>query len=213
MPGVGEYVRLDESAMIAEYLPMAKRVVRRYFSLADGLLSYDDLDQEAAVALVEAIRIYDPSRHGPVASFAMQRVRWRVMDYVRRQLGRTSGRSRVSVAADDDEEQQEEDDSPVAQGRAEVATWALLDQRLASEPAPTEAAAIQSVLVKDLAAAIAELSVEDQQLLNLYWVHELTYEEIAQVLGSTKPTIGRRHQRVLRALAKALGVPEGGVDV
>jgi len=220
MPGVGEYVRIDEPALIAKYLPMAKRVVRRYFSYADGMLSFDDLDQEAAVALLEAIRAYDPTRHGPLEPFAIRRIRWRVLDYVRQQLRRAGRRPHApppaAVAAGDEghADDDEADGDPGARCAEEVAVWDMLRQQLAvdADAAPTETAALQAVLAGQLAEAIGKLPQADQLLLSLYWQRDLTYEEIAQVVGSTKPTIGRRHQRILRVLAKALGEHGGGTQ-
>jgi len=220
MPGVGEYVRIDESALVAKYLPMAKRVVRRYFSYADGVLTYDDLDQEAAVALLEAIRAYDPSQNGPLEPFAIRRIRWRVLDYVRQQLRRAGPRQpaprqdAASDASDGDAEHAEAggDEGSATSCVEEVALWDRLRQQIDIDPAPTEAAAVQSVMAGKLAEAIGKLPLEDQQLLGLYWTQELTYEEIAHVVGSTKPTIGRRHQRILRTLAEALGGSGEGGD-
>ena len=218
MPGVGEYVRLDESALVARYLPMAKRVVRRYFSYADGVLTYDDLDQEAAVALLEAIRAYDPSQHGPLEPFAIRRIRWRVLDYVRQQLRRAGPRQpaprRDDASAGDADHADEgsADEGSAVSCVEEVAVWDLLRQQIDVDPAPTEAAAMRAVMAEKLAEAISKLPAEDQQLLGLYWTQELTYEEIARVVGSTKPTIGRRHQRILRTLADALGGSEEGGD-
>ena len=218
MPGVGEYVRIDESALVARYLPMAKRVVRRYFSYADGVLTYDDLDQEAAVALLEAIRAYDPSQHGPLEPFAIRRIRWRVLDYVRQQLRRAGPRQpapRRDAASDGNAERADEgatDEGSAVSCAEEVAIWDRLRQQIDVDPAPTEAAAVRAVMAGKLAEAIGKLPVEDQQLLSLYWTQELTYEEIARVVGSTKPTIGRRHQRILRTLADALGGSGEGGD-
>jgi len=214
MPGVGEYVRIDETALVDRYLPMAKRVVRRYFSYADGMLAYDDLDQEAAVALLEAIRAYDPTQHGALEPFAIRRIRWRVLDYVRRQLRRTGNRRPAAPApsgadARTAETEDGDDEAPAAAAAEEVAVWELLRHHIDVDPAPTEAAALHNVMAGQLAQAIAQLSRDDQQLLNLYWIQELTYEEIAQVINSTKPTIGRRHQRILRMLAAALGAQGG----
>jgi len=220
MPGVGEYVRIDESALVDKYLPMAKRVVRRYFSYADGMLSYDDLDQEAAVALLEAIRAYDPMRHGALEPFAIRRIRWRVLDYVRQQLRRAGRRAPAPPAAavtDNDEGHADDDrgdSDPGTRCAEEVAVWDLLRHQLAvdADAAPTETAAIHAVMAGHLAEAIGKLPQADQLLLSLYWQRDLTYEEIAQVVGSTKPTIGRRHQRILRVLADALGEHGGGTQ-
>src|SRR5579859_4701445 len=82
--GWREYARANEDELVRQHLPLAKRVVRRHFSRAGDVLGYDDLDQEAAVALVEAIRAYDPAQHAAFGPFAARRIRWRIVDYIRR---------------------------------------------------------------------------------------------------------------------------------
>jgi RNA polymerase sigma-70 factor (ECF subfamily) len=63
-----------------------------------------------------------------------------------------------------------------------------------------------------LAAALAALSAEHRQALQLRIVEEHSYEELARVLGTTEQTARARVSRALRALAKATDSLEGRPD-
>lgn len=202
--GVGRYLQPDEAALVAQHFPMVRRVVRRYFSCAGGFLSYEDLEQEAAIALVQAIRSFDPVRHESLEAFVVRLIRWRVLDYVRRQIRqrRAVWRTPPNTPAESDGDSEEA--LPLDAFRPHTDT----------DAAPTEFAALLAMNMTQLHEAMSQLSQADQRLLTLHWDRGLTYEGIAKLLGSTKPTIGRRHQHLLRVLAEALGTrdPKDGND-
>lgn len=190
-----EYARANEADVVRAHLPAARRLVRRLAPATARGGGYDDLDQEAAVALVEAVRLYDPARGVPFASYALRRVRWRVLDCLRSQASAAVRRALPGAERGDGDEGPEDE-----LGRA---LRSALDRALCAESA--EDAAVRSVLAAQLAEAVAELPYDDRVVLALYWQEDLTYEEIARVLGVSVATAWNRHRRALDRLARTLG--------
>jgi RNA polymerase sigma factor for flagellar operon FliA len=222
-----EYARTNEDELVRQYLPLARRAVRRHFSQAGALLGYEDLDQEAAVALLEAIRLFDPSRYRAFQPFAIRRVRWRVLNYIRRHAparrrlrdaaGRVGdGERRVGARPDADAAMVAgEADVPVEEVQAawaveEIDAWDAIARRLGGAEAPTEDEAISRMLQEDLGKILAGLPGTDRTVLALYWKEELTYAEIGRVLGVSATAVYLRHKRILRDLAAALGAGNEG---
>lgn len=193
------YATMAEDELVRRYLPLARRIVRRHFRQAGALVGYDDLDQEAALALIAAARDYDPAVVRSFPAYAATRIRWRVRDYLRRVRAQAPTVPLSSVAQP---ASLDPDDAP------EVEAVPLDDfARAVLGPGAggtVEDQVLDALAVERLRAAIAELPPGDQVVLALYWQEQLSYEEIARVLGSTGSTVWRRHQRILRALWEKL---------
>ncbi|MHB8731692.1 MAG: sigma-70 family RNA polymerase sigma factor [bacterium] len=220
--GWREYARANEDELVRQHLPLAKRVVRRHFSRAGDVLGYDDLDQEAAVALVEAIRAYDPAQHAAFGPFAARRIRWRIVDYIRRhgpaQAHQRETAERVRASEQRLAERSGLEVEDVARGAGvepgdvqrvwavdETDTLQLLEERLADTGPSTEDLVLGRIQRERLADAITHLGQTDRTVLALYWKEELTYAEIGKVLGVTATSVCVRHKRILRDLARRLG--------
>jgi RNA polymerase sigma factor (sigma-70 family) len=59
----------------------------------------------------------------------------------------------------------------------------------------------------DLIAALAELSSEDRELVTLRFYSDLTYDEIAAAVGSSKSAVHRRTENALSQLRTRLEAP------
>lgn len=199
---------MAEEELVRRYLPLARRIVRRHFRRAGALVGYDDLDQEAALALVAAARDYDPGTVRSFPAYAANRIRWRIRDYLRRVRVSVPTVPLSSVAhspwADSDDGEGEE---------------AVLDELAgavlgADRPESVEDQVLDTLAVERLRKVIAELPHSDQVLLALYWQDRLSYDEIARIVGSTGSTVWRRHRRILRRLSERLrGTDAGGEEV
>ena len=73
----------NEEVSAEQYSRLVTRYVRRYF-LVGG--EFDDLYQEGMIALLSAMRKYDPSRFGNFEAYASKCVKNRLIDAVRRDL-------------------------------------------------------------------------------------------------------------------------------
>lgn len=68
----------SERALLAHHLPLVHLQLRRYRWSAREASDGDDLFQEGCLALADAIRRHDPSRHGSFAPYAMARIHCRM---------------------------------------------------------------------------------------------------------------------------------------
>jgi RNA polymerase sigma-70 factor (ECF subfamily) len=82
-----------------------------------------------------------------------------------------------------------------------------------ASPAPTpEAILIAQSDRETVRAALAELAVQHREILLLCEVEEMSYEEIAQVLGVPMGTVMSRLHRARQALRVRLAARQGGRD-
>lgn len=92
------------SALITEYVRLAKYVVDRLNVKESGSLSHDDLVGHAIVGLIDAIERYDPVRGVKFETYAITRIRGAVVDMLRsldwvpRSLRRTESMVRTAYA-------------------------------------------------------------------------------------------------------------------
>ena len=82
----------------------------------------------------------------------------------------------------------------------ESAAWC--DRLVATTSDPAEALDAQ-----DLVRALAELSPEDRELVTLRFYSDLTYDEIAAAVGSSKSAVHRRTENALSQLRTRLEAP------
>jgi RNA polymerase sigma factor for flagellar operon FliA len=194
-----EYARSAEEELVRQHLPAARRLARRVAGWDRPELR-DDVEQEAALALVEAVRDYDPGRGVPFASYALWRVHCRVVDFLRAH-GAEAGRRAAPLGAREDE-----------RGTGDEEAGALQDalrrcrDRLAAPGADDEA--VRNALLAQLERAVASLPDRDRQILALYWEEGLSLAEIARVLGVSRTRAWELHSRALARLAALMGAGE-----
>jgi RNA polymerase sigma factor for flagellar operon FliA len=200
-----EYARSAEEELVRQHLPAARRLARRIAARSGrvGPGARDDVEQEAALAVIEAARHYDPSAGVPFGAYAMRRVRWRVVDYLRSQsvrarheLAEPGGTGAGSGGRSDD--------------AAEELRRALADAADESRLSDVENEAIRRVLLSELEALVAALPERDRQILALRWDEELTFQEIGVLLGMDPSSVWERHARLLRDLAAGLRARRDG---
>jgi RNA polymerase sigma-70 factor (ECF subfamily) len=107
-------------------------------------------------------------------------------------------------------------DSPVAWLNARVRQRALNAARAERRRTGHESAAWRDRLIAtstdpvealDLVTALAELSSEDRELVTLRFYSDLTYDEIAAAVGSSKSAVHRRTENALTQLRTRLEAP------
>ncbi len=77
-------ISASQRRLVESHLPLVHLTLRRHSSLASrcgGGREVSELVQEGCLALVEAVRSHDPTRHGHFASFAMARIHYAMSRY------------------------------------------------------------------------------------------------------------------------------------
>jgi RNA polymerase sigma-B factor len=224
--------QLEEAAVLAS-LRLAESVARRY--LGRGL-ELEDLLQVARLALVKAVRRYQPGAGTSFAAYAVPTIAGEVKRHFRdcgwavrppRRLQEFKSR----LAAQEERLLQELHREPTLTDLADalrVSPAAVTEAQLSAAAynafsldspttgqdrpeitgsAPDEFAALE--MREALRAALATLSPRDRQLIRLRFVEELTQAEVGRVLGVSQMQVSRLLAGVLRQLRYQLLEPSG----
>lgn len=82
----------DETGLIQEHWQIATNAVN---SLRSSGVDRDELVSDAQLAMLQALRAYDPSRGASIGTFLYRQVRWRMLDMLRsRRLTNRLGKPR-----------------------------------------------------------------------------------------------------------------------
>lgn len=224
--------RPPRDRLIAEHLEIAKRIALRMARRCPDWISRDDLVAAGLLGLTEAAERYDGSRNEPFLVFAEKRIRGAVLDELRRgdimprrvrQLARKIGATiaeleRKHCGPPDDEaiaaalgvsvqEYREnlEQLIHVTVGALETTDDALLPTGTDDSP---ERQSAHLEAMRRIRAALTHLEQRDILILTLYYNEELTYTEIAAVLGVSTARICQLHARAILRLRAEIQSPE-----
>jgi RNA polymerase sigma factor for flagellar operon FliA len=215
--------------LIAEHMPMARRIARKVRRRLPENVREDDLVSAAFVGLTEAAERFDSSRGEPFIAFAAPRIRGAVLDELRRgdvmprrvrsaanKVGEAvSSLERRLGRTPEDTEIAEVLGVPVKIYRAKLAD--LTSVRLVEMPASGGAWEIADGATSALAeleraeltlrvrAALDQIRERDALVLSLYYVEELSYAEIGEVLGVTESRVCQLHSRAIKRVREVLG--------
>jgi RNA polymerase sigma-B factor len=232
--GHGDREARDE--LIARFLPLARKLARRY---AQSSEPYDDLVQVASLGLVKAVERFDPERGFAFSSFAVPTIVGELKRYFRdtawalhvdrgaqerarkisdaqQRLSSHTGRTPTVVELAQYLELSQEE---VLEGlqTAEAYGAVSLDAPMASDD-DEEAARIETIgdeddrllLVHDQAtifAAARSLPALEREILYLRFGEDLTQSEIAERVGVSQMQVSRLLRRSLQRL-RELTEPE-----
>lgn len=212
----------ERDRLIADHIDVARRISMRMARRCPSWISSDDLVAAAMLGLSEAAERYDQSRQEPFLAFAEKRIRGAVLDELRRgdimprrirQIARKVGGAiqllerRFGTPPTDEQVAAElgvtlEEYRDDLEQLVHVTVGGLdeLDPDLPrSENAPDAQVERQQTMAR-VRAALSQLDQRDVLILSLYYNEELTYHEIAQVLGVTVSRICQLHGRAIARL-------------
>jgi RNA polymerase sigma factor for flagellar operon FliA len=210
--------------LIADHVDVARRIALRLARRCPAWIAREDLVAAGMLGLTEAAARYDVTRDESFVGFAEKRIRGAVLDELRRgdimprrarQLARKIGRTiqklemltgraptdeqiAAALGVDvDDYRENLEQLVHVSVGALEGADDARLP---ANGDASPEANATHSEAISQVREALDHLAERDVQIFSLYYNEELTYTEIAKVLGVTTSRVCQLHARAIARL-------------
>ena len=216
--------RRDE--LIRSHLGLARRIARGYARRVPATVRPEDLEGAALLGLTEAAGRFDERHPDVFVAFAARRIRGAVLDELRRhdplsrrgraavkKLERTRSelRTRLGRDATDEElcaelgwteEELERHRLGAETSRLDVAECSDL-VTADPESQPDEQAA-QAQIKSRLVGALETLPERDLQILNMYYVENLTLKEIGERLQVSESRICQLHGRALKRLKGAL---------
>jgi len=212
---------VDEQRHLLAYAPLVKRVVRQLNAQVGGAIDRDDMEQIGLMGLLEALRRYgEPDER--FAGFAMLRIRGAILDELRRQDWRPrSVRQQSHKLRDGLREltrklgrEPSEAEAIVALGVTAEAFQAYLVDESAEELAsfdellaemhdmPSDAQSPEALLMtrRTLEKALLTLDEREQRIVQMVYEFELSYKEVAAVLGLTDARICQINKQALRKM-------------
>jgi RNA polymerase sigma factor for flagellar operon FliA len=215
--------------LVVNYSPLVKYVAGRVLGRMTGPVDREDVLSWGIIGLLDAIETYDPGRRTKFESYAISKIRWSILDELRRAdpLSRRVRRRAREVELAKGELAQRLGRTPteeevarqlgvgIAEHRAFLercwqAQVGSLEARLEcdgglhglvadSQAADPESAAVSTELRARLVEAIKTLGEQERVVTTFYFYEGLTLREIGGALNLTE---GRISQILHRALAK-----------
>ena len=211
----------DEQRHLLAYAPLVKRIVRQLNAQASGAMDRDDMEQIGLMGLLEALRRYgEPDAQ--FGGFAALRVRGAILDELRRQdwrpravrqeshrvrdavreLTRRLGRQPTEVEIRTSLQLTPEayQEHLLAENAETIASFDELVGELVQVPSngtnPEEAMTAR----RSIEQALMALDEREQRVIQLYYEHELSYKEIAAVLGLTDARVCQLNKGALKKM-------------
>lgn len=211
---------VDEARGLVE--PAARRILRQVGHRAE----LEELEAVGRFALVEAARSFDETK-SRFAPYALQKLRWAMIDHVRRDT-RRRGSARPGTALAVAERVMEARPEPPAgldlpteetaraaladafASHANALAVGLMFSSLQYDPPPEstmnpERAVGDRRNVERLRAALAELPERQRVILERHYIGNERFDHIAESLGISKSWASRLHAQAVASLAMALG--------
>lgn len=226
----------ERDALISEHVEVARRISMRIARRCPDWIAREDLVAAGMLGLTEAAERYDATRNEPFLPFAEKRIRGAVLDELRRgdimprrarQMARKIGATiqeleRLGGSTPSDESVAGALGVSVDEYRTDLehlvhVTVGALDEaednpHMNSDIASPEAEAARSEAMRRVRGALPRLGERDLLVLSLYYVEELTYAEIAHVLGVTTARVCQLHGRAIARLRTEIETIEKGDD-
>lgn len=223
----------DRNALIMEYYPMVRRVAYRMVKRFPRCVDAEDLVHIGLLGLIEAVDRFDDRRAPSFAGYARMRVQGAIIDEMRKtDWVPRSVRDRAKKLNKARQELSETLDR--APTHAELAEFIGVDEERLNEIIATadvrtlvsteegdddEGTVGQSLacpktdvhdeiqrmfLNERVQEAVQTLNEREQLIVDLYYYQDLTFKEIAQVLGVTESRVSQLHTRLKKRIREQL---------
>ncbi len=222
----------ERNLLISTHVDVARRISLRIARRCPDWIAREDLVAAGMLGLTEAAERYDFTRQEPFLPFAEKRIRGAVLDELRRgdimprrarQMARKIGQTIQEIekrtgSAPADETVAAALGVSVDEYRTNLehlvhVTVGALDEsedngQMAGNTASPESEAARSEAMSKVRAALPKLEKRDLMVLSLYYVDELTYAEVAHVLGVTTARVCQLHGRAIARLRAEISSAE-----
>ena len=213
--------------LISQHADMARRIALKMARRCPSWVAREDLVAAGLLGLTEAARRYDDTRAEPFIPFAEQRIRGAVLDELRRgdllpRRVRQTARKVASVIRAIETSGEVATDQAIADAmgvsletyRSDLAHLVHIDIEsidgdrastlVDKERSPDELASFRETLSR-VKGALSLLEERDATLLSLYYIEELTFQQIATSLRITPSRACQLLWRAIERLRERLG--------
>jgi len=212
--------------LIVHYVELVKIICGRLYNSYNGKVEYDDLVGYGVIGLIDAIGKFDHKKQVKFETYANIRIRGAIVDQIRamdwiprsmRQKFKNLEKAYETLSSKhgvdiSDELLAETMDMSVSEVRkllGEVTTFSVssLDEKLIETPNFGVSTEDESTLPEEsffnedavnfLADNIDHLKDNERMVISLYYYEELTYKEIATIMGISESRISQIHSKAI----------------
>lgn len=225
--------RSAKDALILEYVELVKIVAGRLYVNYHAHVEYEDLVSYGILGLIDAIDKFDPEKNVKFETYANFRIRGAVIDQLRsldwiprsmrhkyRQMEDIMERMQAIHGSDFDESilaqemglSREEFSKLLSEFSA--FTMVSLEEKIEENSnfsirsdhpdVNPEASMMESETKRILREQVDFLPERERMIVNLYYYSELTYKEIAEIMGISESRISQLHTKAMMRLKSGL---------
>lgn len=208
--------------LIHHFLPYARMLAAKLYGRRIGNeFEFDDYLQYATIGLIEAIDRYSPDRGAKFTTYATARVEGAILSGLERlseqqqQLGLIRRLKQDRLRHVDEEKLAKSSADDLLCQLAEVGIGLALgfvlegDGMLLTDESASTDIGYERLEVKQLRArlldSLLQLTVREQEVMRMHYLHEITFEEISRLLGISKGRVSQLHKQALARLRTFLG--------
>lgn len=218
-----------KEALIISYISLVKNISGRLYNSYNAHVEYDDLVGYGVIGLLDAIEKYDHKLGNKFETYANIRIRGAIVDQLRsldwiprsmrqkyKQLEKATKKLQNIYGMDIKDEDLAKEMNITVKELSElmhqVSTFSVisLDEKISEnsniniqedheEDTPEEQMMNQETkrLLKDM---ITKLPDKEKRIIELYYYSELTYKEIAKIMGISESRISQLHSKAITKL-------------
>jgi len=185
---------LNKKKIMLQYLNLVHYVIQNTKLIRSTVIDEKDFFQFGIEGLNEAVDRFDPEFGTKFETYAIQRIRGRILDEIRRhqkkvKLDDETEVKQVNVSLN---ESYMDEDGP------------QLYETMADDNDTPEESFAKNETKQLLLDALQNLNERDRLIITLYYYEELGYKEIADLLKITVSRVSQIHTRVTDELRKAI---------
>jgi RNA polymerase sigma factor FliA len=221
---------LNRDDQLKKYSPLVRRLAHHMIAKLPPSVEIDDLIQVGMIGLTEAISRFEPTQGVQFETFASQRIRGAMIDELREGdwMSRGSRKSQKDIEQAVHRLQQKLHRAPKESEIAAELGMDLADyQHLLAKVRGTQLVYLEDIsgrgdeedsfldrnlgesdaepsAVLALVAAIKVLPEREQQIMSMYYEHDMNLKEIAAVMGVTESRICQLHSQSIARLRTKL---------
>ena len=225
----GEYLKNSQDELALQYLPAVKAMAFRLKERLPSSIDMNDLVSIGTEELIKLARRYDVNKNDSFWGYAKTRVNGAMLDYLR-SLDVLSRSSRKLIKAieieiskyfnEHEEEPSDEylakilneDVEKIAQAKLAVDIYSVMsldDQFNVLEDSDMMQYCEQKQLVESIYKVLSKLPEREQLIIQLYYLEELSLNEISEILDITESRISQISKEVIKKIRKEIGETNG----
>lgn len=185
-----------EVKLVQENLELVDRIVRGMLRRLPSHIDKADLIQQGRIGLMEAARRYDPTSAASFKTFASYRIRGEIIDGMRAFSQGRPGEGAWNESVEAIAERSGGDDSIGGFVSSVQALGMAFNLATASSENPME----ENLEKQTLWQAVKRLPERERHVCELLYRMDMTMQDIADVIGTSKASVSRLHKRALQRL-------------